>query len=404
MSEASDVALRIGELFIRGELLTVEALEDAVRVADKMHLSLGRVLEMNGKMSEHAVNAAIELMNMLDREEIDHDSAVKTLEMVALQGIELETAIRQLRPGVRFIGKKPTNKLGEIMVETGIINPQQLNQGLYNSLNTSLPLGMVLVNTDMVSRSVLESALTALRMMSKGTLSREQAVQALRAARLRQTSFEQSLKDHRFPMQDFVKPFGVGEMLALASVITEAQLLAAREVELEMDTPLEQILVQWGMATPLMIKATEHILGMINQNLLSHDEAAAVVRKLRRARSRDEAAQVLDNIQIALQVRGEIIDVCGLLRLCGFITEADVAVGNQIAQQTGEPLVKTFVVGGLITDSTVALADQCKHFVDTGAIELDQGVIALQYAVEQEMQFAEALDRFGWTCAFAAAK
>ena len=282
------IALQIGELAIRGGLITPQHLEDAVRLAEKMNISLGRVLEMNGFMSENAVNAALILRKRVDDQDMHLEAAIKALVYVTQKGVELETAIRQLNPAMRQPGQKIAHKLGELMAGAGIVSPQQLNQGLYNSVNTGLPLGMVLVEMDLVSPTVLEWCLTAQRLVRDRTLLQDQAMQALRAARLRGTTFQQSLIDHHFPATGLQRPFGIGELLVLASVITETQLLAAREIELVDEKRLEQVLFECGMASEFMLSASQQLLSMVAEGVLFEDQAAIIVRKLRCAVSTDE--------------------------------------------------------------------------------------------------------------------
>ena len=57
MSEAAEMAMKIGDLLLRSGLATVEQMEEAVKVADKMQLSLQRVMEMNAWVSDRAFKA-----------------------------------------------------------------------------------------------------------------------------------------------------------------------------------------------------------------------------------------------------------------------------------------------------------------------------------------------------------
>ncbi|HEY9778051.1 MAG TPA: hypothetical protein V6C81_30085 [Planktothrix sp.] len=400
MSEASDMAMKIGDILMRSGLSTVEQLEEAVKVADKMQLSLKRVMEMNAWLSDRAFNAAVTLTERVTNKEIPLETALKVLDLISKQGLDIDSAIRQLSRGLSKEDKSKGHKLGELMREAGMIQPPQLNQGLYHSLNARLPLGLVLVDTDVVSRSMLESALSAQTMIRDNVISHQQAVQALRAARLRHTTFEQSLIDHGFSAKVAHREFGVGELLALASVITETQLLAGREVALDSGRPIEEVLTRWGLASSIILQAAENLVGMIKEGALFEDQAAAMIRKLRRARTNEEAAQILNNFQE--ESEETVVDLLQLLQLCGLVAEEDIARATPIALQHRAPLIKVLIDGGLLQLRSVELANECKHYVDTSAIELDQGIIALLYAIEHEISMTESLDRFGWGCTFAA--
>lgn len=157
MSQARDEAERIGDLLVRSELMSADLLIDTLNIAERMSISLGRALEMNGYMSEGSVAQALRLQEMLQGGELSMDNAVRAMEMIGRKGIDLDSALRQLQMGTRKIGKQNIeSKVGELMSAAGIISPQQLNRGIYDGLNTGLPLGMVLVEKGIILPQVLE--------------------------------------------------------------------------------------------------------------------------------------------------------------------------------------------------------------------------------------------------------
>jgi hypothetical protein len=398
------IALQIGELSIRGGLITAEHLEDAVRLSEKMNVPLPRVLAMNGHMSEEAVNAALVLRKRVDDNQMQLESAIKALVAVAQKGVELETAIRQLNPGMpKRSGEKITHTLAELMAAAGIVSPEQLNQGLYNSLNTGLPLGMVLVEMDLVSRLVLEWCLTGQRMVREETLKQDEVVQALRAARLRGTTFQQSLVDHRFPTTGLQRGFGIGELLVLASVITETQLLAAREIELQDEKSIDQVLLECGMASSLIIGASQQLLSMIKQGILFEDQAAIIVRKLRRASSPEEINVILNNLQLEVESQEAPIDLIDLLKAAGLVSQAEIETATQLALQQRVPLVKTLLDAHIVSEQIVQIAHQCKGFLDTHALDPEQAKIALSYSIEHDTPLIDTLNHFGWNRTFVTA-
>jgi len=111
MSEdAAELALRIGDLLLRSGAVTIEALEDAVGLSAKMRMPLGRVLGMHGHLNEAGMQAALSLQEMIEQKKITLDSAVKALEMVAVQGLDFNTALRKMAPGVEKSQGRLTHK------------------------------------------------------------------------------------------------------------------------------------------------------------------------------------------------------------------------------------------------------------------------------------------------------
>lgn len=397
MSTTADLAVEIGEIMIRSGVITVEELQQAVSVADKMRTTLGRALEMNGLMKESAVPAARRLKQQIEENNLTFEQATRAFELIVRQGIELQTALRHITPGAaKVLAKDEKNKIGQILSASGVVDWHHLSKGVSHSVNTGLPLGMVLVEMDAALPALLDAALTAQQMVRDGVLTMPQAVQALRAARLRSTSLLQSLKDHNFPTSAVKSSFGLGELLVLASVITETQLLAAREIELVEEKQFEDVLIECGIAQEHQLKACHQLLSMINEGLIFEEQAATIVRKLKRARSEAEIAEILSKFDRLLDSEESTCRLEELL-IQARIIDADVLAGAiQHAATNKLPLDKVLVESGVVPAGVFQAALRCKQYIDRGAIDTEQGIIALSYAIDRGDDFETALDRFGW--------
>ncbi len=397
MELPSELAAKIGDLLIRSELLTTEMLQDGVNIAEKMSLSLGRVLEMNGHIKEHTVDAALLLRDRVEMGQLKLEDAIKALEAVGRKGIDLDTALRQLKRGRTSIDVgTATNKVGDLMSAAGIISPHQLKQGLYDSLNTRLPLGMTLVQKNMILVTVLKWCLQAQELIDSGILTNERAAQALRVARTKNRDFNEVLLEHGVSPQQLQRVVGIGELLVLASTITESQLLAAREIGLVENKKLEVVLLECGMASENVLDTSVQLLSMIGEGILSAEQAATIVRKLCRCKSCEEAIHILNNIQTEMEAQPEVVQVMELIAMCRLLSPEQLAEGIGESRKNKAPLMDTLVTMGTLPALAVSIATDCKRVIDSGAIDLEQGTIAFLYAVENETSFSDALNQFGW--------
>jgi hypothetical protein len=211
------------------------------------------------------------------------------------------------------------------------------------------------------------------------------------------------LVDHRFSTAGLQRGFGIGELLVLASVITETQLLAAREIELVDKKNIDRVLLECGMASTLMIGASQQLLAMIQQGILFEDQAAVIVRKLRRASSPDEINRILNNLQLEVESQEAPVDLIDLLKAAGIVSPADIETATPIALQQRVPLLKALLDAHIVSEQIVQTAHQCKQFLDTHALEPEQAKIALSYAVENETPLIDTLNHFGWNRTFVTA-
>ncbi len=391
--EPAELALKLGDLLIRTGVVTAESLEDAVALSEKMRISLDRTLGMNNHLTAEGVQAAFNLQNMIDSNQISLESAVKVLELVALQSMEFNTALRKLAPGVEKAQGKLTTKLGEIMREAGVVNPRNLDEGLRQSLNTGLPLGLVLIGMGAISNQNLHSTLMAQRLSRDGELTREAAIQALRFARLQEISLKQSLEEQK--IRNIKLQFGVGELFVLAGFMTEGQLLSAQELELVEDKKIEQVLLDCGYANPITLEAALRLLDMIKKGTLFEDQAANIFKRIRHIRTHAEMNEVFSNLG-DYDIEALKTDINDLLFMTGLVSDEDIEAAKPLSDSNKVPLVQTLQQVGVLDQPTVAAIKDCKDALDAGIISSEQAVIAVVYANENKTTLTETLKRFGW--------
>lgn len=390
-------SVRIGELLIRSGVVTPENLESAVALANKMRVPLGRVLDMHGYLSEYALQCAIHIQSMIGDRELTLEQGIRALETVVKQDVDLETAIRHVQRSTQTVPQENvgSNKLGELLGAAGLVTPVQLRQALHHASNTGLPLGMVLTHTNAITEQLLNAGLTAQRMIRDGQLTRDEGLQALRAARLRSTTFEQSLIDHRFDAAAVKKSFAVPDLLVQAGLINDSQLLAARELELLEEKSLNEILLECGLTSDALLTAAAHLIGMIDEGMLADDQAIQIMRKLKHTTTGDEVAEVLSDLEI-LEPTDEGIDLTELLMRAAFVSDKEIQIATPLSLATRTPLIKMLMDANLIDHKIIENATICKALIDNRVLELEQGIIALVYAVENAVTMEETVRLFGW--------
>lgn len=392
-TDPAELALRLGDLLVRTGVVSPEALEDAVALCEKMRVPLERTLGMNGHLNAEGVQAALTLQDMLDNKQISLDSAVKVLELVAFQSMEFNTALRKLAPGVEKAQGKLTHKLGEVMRQAGVVNPRHLDEAMRQSLNTGLPLGMVLLGMGAISNQNLHSTLMSLRLIRDGILDRESAIQALRVARLQEISLKQSLEEQK--IRSVKLQFGVGELFVLAGFMTEGQLLSAQELELVEDKSIQQVLLECGYGTPITLEAALRLLDMIKKGTLFEDQGANIFKRIRHVSTHAEMNEIFSNLG-DYDVESLKTELNDLLFMSGLVSDEDIAAAQPLSESNNVPLMQTLQQVGVLDQPTVTAIKDCKNALDAGIISSEQAVIAVVYANENKTTLAETLKKFGW--------
>lgn len=392
--------VQLGELLIHSGLIEPEQFDAAYRLSFKMRLPLGRVLAMHGHVAETHLRSALEIQARVRDGLLPFEHAVQALNSMARDGISLEQALDRLSSSAGSKQAVPThNRLGELLMESGLANRSQVEDGMIHSHDTGLPLGMILVNKGVLSRAALNSALAAQRFIRDGRVPRDKALYALKLARIRSITLEQSLAENA----DVTVPsqgFGFGELFVLAGVISETQLLTAKELEVTEDIPLEQVFVMLGYASRPCTKAANHILNMIAQGVLFEDQAAQIVKSVQYAESNQELQEVLAQIdsdpEMFIEEKKQV-EITDILKNAGLISDKDLQIATALALANKVPLLKTLYDANLIDEAVTHYASELKMYLDHELLTLEQATIMMCYCLENQMTVEEALELFGWT-------
>jgi alkylated DNA nucleotide flippase Atl1 len=152
--------LRLGDLLTSAGLLKAEELRQAMLIAKSQGLPVGRVIIMSGFMSENNLQAAVQCQSLLKDGILSAEIAVNALRTLHRENISLDEALQKLSVNLNQSGNS-TNKLGELLIEAGILTKAQLDDALAHGKSSGLPLGRVLVVTNIISEQLLASALNA---------------------------------------------------------------------------------------------------------------------------------------------------------------------------------------------------------------------------------------------------
>lgn len=399
MTQEAPADIQLGELLIRGGLLGPEQFEAAYRLSFKMRLPIGRVLTMHGHVTEDQLRAALEIQARIRDGLIPFEHAITALQMVSQEGLPLEVALNRSGP-VALPTQVPThNRLGEILTSSGIASQPLVDQGLVTSAETGLPLGLVLLNKGVITRAALNSALSAQRLIREGKVDRDSALYALKLARLRSISLEQSLKETG-QFADLAPKFGIGELFVMAGAVSESQLLTAHELEATHDKDLDDVFIELGYASKPCIKAAKHILKMIESGVLFEDQAAQIISKVQYASSNEELQRVLSLIDEdpgAIFEEKQPVEITDILKKAGLISDKDLQIATALALANKVPLMKTLFDARLIDEQVLEHATHLKNYLDHDLLKLEQATIVMAYCLENNMTVEETMDTFGWT-------
>jgi hypothetical protein len=183
---------RLGTLLEKAGIVTSGDIAEAVAVSKRLQTPIGRVLIMSGCVTERTLTAALEAQTMLRDRQLNLEAAIEALVRVAQEKINLQDALKKTDK-VPQAGAS-TNRLGEILIQFGLINKATLSEALRTSAETGMPLGSSLVCLGAISPSLLPLLLRTQDQIRDGSITIEQAVQEFREAYAMWNKAKESIK------------------------------------------------------------------------------------------------------------------------------------------------------------------------------------------------------------------
>ncbi len=390
MSEnASQV--KLGDLLTRAGLLTVEQLKEGMLIAKQQSIPVGRVLIMAGFITEPHLQAAVQAQSMVKDSLIDLETVLKGLSLANQKGITLDEALSQ--SGWQEQAGGLTNKLGELLIDASLLTKENLDSGLAQSKLAGLPLGRVLVTYGIITEQILAAALNAQILVRDSKISREQALLGLKACRERQISLEDSLKESglNIPTQENIR---LGELLVMAGILTENNMMSVVEVGLLEEKPIGAVLIEKNYLTEPLLQAALAIQKNVAERRLPKADAGTVLTYV--AKQGMSVNEAMAQLKPVTQAIPQNLPLYQFLQLGGVITAKDIEEalkqGSKDTELMGRMLLLINAVDTTLLDSAVYL----NNIIAEGILKVEQAMLAMGICHVRKCSCEVAFQVLGW--------
>jgi len=391
---ASGATVKLGDLLTGAGLLKPDDLRQAMMIAKTQGLPVGRVLIMSGYMQEAHLQGAVQAQSMLKDGLIDLETALGGLRVISKSDVSLDEALSKM--GYAQPSNQVTNKLGELLLESGLVDKQQLEAALAHGQTSGLPLGRVLVVTGAVSEQLLSSALNAQILIRDKRVTRDQAIQSLRSAKERQVPIEETLAETGVAVLS-AESVRLGELLVMARLLDEQKLMQAVELGLINEQPIGQVLVQNGMVSDALLQSALQIQQMVSSGKLRKSHSGHVLELCHKEGLSLEAA--VDRVQPpppAPAASGNI-PLYQFLQLAGVIGAKDIEDALKVGSRDSHLMGQMLLLTGAINADLLSVALKCADLLRQGVLKTEQAVIALGICAKSHVPIEEAFRQLGWS-------
>ena len=384
----------LAQLLLAAKMIEPASLEEASRSAKRLDVPLDTALIMLKSTSETHLRTAVQANEMLMKGKIDLDLAIRALRLAKQNGVAFEDALNVMGTIVNKTQQMPAlgNPLIELLLAAHIITPSQIGQVLQQSKDSEMSIGRTLIVNRILSRSLLQEAITAYSLVKEEKISRTQCEQALQTAIQRRVGLLQVL----FEQGDYNECSGetlkLSELVAMAGFLGESDLLDCLEISISQDKPFGQVMLDAKLITASHLEAACSILDMIGSCLKPFQAAEA----LKQVRAREVSVyQAVAELQPPPQVPQRPLTLSDLIIEASLQTRQsiDAAIGNTL--EPGIKIGKQLMSAGLISEACLYKALRCHSLFKEGIISADQAVALMKACKEETVSIEEALSKAG---------
>jgi hypothetical protein len=372
-------SLKIGTLLLQADLVKESDLADSVQVAKRMKLPLGRVLIGTGFITDDLLSAALAAQSLIRDKILSHDIAIKSLKAINERGIGFEDALREF--GLHSEHLEFTAKLGQLLLDSGLINPTQRNEALQTALAAGLPIGRVLVLKGALSPLYIYAALTAQVMIRSGYIDRDKAIEALKTVKSEKITLEKALKDMGFVKPKVANKIMLGELLIISDQISEVDFLTALENSLSNDLPLGTVLIETGLISQEKLDRTLEAQKLVTTGQMTANSACEYLQK----EEIDGYGKSSEKIALGnlTSIPNNELGVIQMLVLGKVITtrHADSAMAE--AKRTGQTQEEVLLARELFDTKVLETTKRCLQLHSMGTITAEEAILVLHAWLSQ---------------------
>lgn len=386
----------IGDLLVRADLITRRGLTNCLNIASQSESPIGQVLSINGFVTEEELNAGLRVQALIRERLLPEDKGIQALSYVRTKKYSLDEALDEL--GWKSEYYKFTRSLGDLLIDSGTLDADQLDKGLSASQRSGLPLARVLVLQGALSEFVAYAALTAQTLLRDDKIARDQAVGALRLTKMHGDSLEDYLE---FGGLRKIRPdhiLRLGEFFVLAELVSELDLLSAVETGLAEAKPIGQILVESGLVGENVVEAALDLQDLIRANKISPNKAVDVLKRC--DETGNSVAEELENFVAEVPAENDLpredARLLELVHGLSFLSDSDLRKIVNELKGSGMNAEQYLVEHKLVSTSRLEAAKKCRVLLEGGVLTLEQSIFAVHMWLWSGGELEDVLREIGW--------
>lgn len=390
--------IRLGEICLQAGMLTQDQLQEAIRHSKGKRLQIGQILVMCGFLTPRDLQSVLLAQSMIRDKSIDFNLAIRCLKIAFKMGSTFSEVLDNHEEAPAR--KAPTGRLGELLLEAGVLRWEQLSKAMEQSLQTGLPLGRMLVLHQVLTDAVLNSVLDIQVRLRDEMLTREEAVNAVRlAAGVQSSSSDGNVAEKTQTEGPRRRGIRLGEMLVLSGVLTETDVMNALEWGLVNQQPIGNVLINRSLITSDLLEAALKLQKLVDESQLDALNAAECLGQIHESKISLEEA--MESAKVERPDIKPSLSYEKLLTLARVVNQEDIQAAFDLSSKSPQIVGKVLVLTGYSDAPTVQATLRCYQLLAKGWISQDDAVAALDYCLHhrqnKKINFDQAVKELGWS-------
>lgn len=367
------IPVRIGGLLIAAGFIRPDHMAVALSKARQLNEQLGEVLIASNLVTKDELKCALDLQQLIKAGSITVEMGARALKQTRDQRSTVAAALQTL--GYSEQNAIKTIDLTSVLLDAKVLSSAQIEQASWNAAKNYLPLGRNLVLAGTISPSMLGAALNILVLLREKSVTRDQAIHALRTLHQQKIPLEQTLAQAAEVSPNHIR---VGELLTGAGLLSESDAMIAVENGLLNHKSIGEVLLQSRMISPLVLDACLKLQKMISQGNMDRVQATELLRQV--ARKQISLEQFLNEMTY---LKSRVLE---LLVNAGLITHAQIQQAVEYSRNQDDDVVTCVFSYGLVTQEMFRCSVRCVYAIDEGTQTLEQMIEFLRVQFASQLQ------------------
>ncbi len=389
--------VRLGDLLMEAGILSSSYIKEALARYEEEGLPIGKVLVVSGYLSDGELRNALNLQYMVNDRLLTRKDAIEVLKTAHTNRLTLEESFR--KTGLVQPEEQETNKLGQLLVDSGNVDEEQIEESLQASSSTGLPLGHILCHLNLVSQPIINRALLIQQFVRRGQIMRTQGIESLRFAGEREERLEKLTINRGFKRQPLRSTPLFGDLLLSAGVATDRQIRDAQLAHITRNSTFGQALIDTQQFPESFISAAVIIQEMIDNGTLELEKAREAVIDVRAKNiSPTRAAAEACTFRLPLNQSRALLELLSEVGAVD-IRKLDVEIQERAGVNYNQVLYlcRSLLAAGTVEEDVLYSALRLVDLKNRGTIGHDKAVMALNFAIQSETDIEYALYMLGVT-------